>query len=130
MTETTPADGRITTERLDRGLAVGIDRPRKLHGFSPKMLGEPAAAVTELRRAPLARVLAAGAAPPPPVHGFPPALLAEPAAASTALERDQDAWVGVLFAEGATFPAGLALAPVAPIMRGPGSVFPVGMVDP
>jgi enoyl-CoA hydratase/carnithine racemase len=93
MTETTPADGRITTERLGRVLAVGIDRPRKLNGFSPKMLVELAAAFTEL-------------------------------------ERDQEAWVGVLFAQGANFTAGLELDTVAPIMRERGSVFPVGMVDP
>jgi enoyl-CoA hydratase len=86
-------DGRITTERLDRVLAIGIDRPKKLNGFSPKMLVE----------------------------------LAE---AFTALERDEGTWVGVLFAHGANFTAGLELDKVAPIMRERGSVFPVGAVDP
>jgi enoyl-CoA hydratase len=86
-------DGRITTERLDRVLAIGIDRPKKLNGFSPKMLVE----------------------------------LAE---AFTALERDEGAWVGVLFAHGANFTAGLELDKVASIMRERGSVFPVGAVDP
>ena len=88
-TDMAPPDGRITTERLDHVLAIGIDRPKKLNGFSPKMLVE----------------------------------LAE---AFTALERDEDAWVGVLFAHGAHFTAGLELDKVAPLMRERGSVFPVG----
>jgi enoyl-CoA hydratase/carnithine racemase len=92
-TDMAPLDGRITTERLDHVLAIGIDRPRKLNGFSPKMLVE----------------------------------LAE---AFTALERDEEAWVGVLFAHGAHFTAGLELDKVAPLMRERGSVFPVGTVDP
>jgi enoyl-CoA hydratase/carnithine racemase len=92
-TDTTPPDGRITMERLGRVLAIGIDRAKKLNGFSPKMLVE----------------------------------LAE---AFTAFERDEDAWVGVLFAQGAHFTAGLELDKVAPIMRERGTVFPVGSVDP
>jgi enoyl-CoA hydratase len=86
-------DGRISTERLDRVLAIGIERPKKLNGFSPKMLTE----------------------------------LAE---AFTTFERDQDAWVGLLFAEGANFTAGLELDKVAPVMRERGTVFPVGSIDP
>jgi enoyl-CoA hydratase/carnithine racemase len=93
MAEPAPADGRITTERIDRILAIGIDRARKLNGFSPKMLVE----------------------------------LAE---AFTALERDETAWVGVLYAHGANFTAGLELDKVAPIMRERGSVFPTGTIDP
>ena len=89
----TPPDGRIVSERLGRVLAIGIDRPKKLNGFSPKMLAE----------------------------------LAE---AFTALERDEEAWVGVLFAQGPNFTAGLELDKVAPIMRERGTVFPVGLVDP
>ncbi len=92
-TDITPADGRIASERLGRVLAIGIDRPKKLNGFSPKMLVE----------------------------------LAE---AFTALERDEEAWVGVLFAQGPNFTAGLELDKVAPIMRERGTVFPVGLVDP
>ena len=88
-----PADGRITTERLDRIFAIGIDRPKKLNGFSPKMLIE----------------------------------LAE---AFTAFERDEAAWVGVLYAHGANFTAGLELDKVAPFMRERGSVFPMGSIDP
>ena len=89
----TPADGRITTERFDRVFAIGIDRPKKLNGFSPKMLNEMAEAYT-------------------------------------AFERDDEAWVGVLFAHGANFTAGLELDKVAPVMRERGSVYPVGSVDP
>jgi enoyl-CoA hydratase/carnithine racemase len=50
--ETGPADGRITTERLDRVFAIGIDRPAKLNGFSPKMLIELAEAMTAFERDP------------------------------------------------------------------------------
>jgi enoyl-CoA hydratase/carnithine racemase len=88
-----PADGRITAERLDRIFAIGIDRPKKLNGFSPKMLIE----------------------------------LAE---AFTAFERDEAAWVGLLYAHGANFTAGLELDKVAPFMRERGSVFPMGSIDP
>ena len=92
-TDTVQPDGRITSERLGRVLAIGIDRAKKLNGFSPKMLVE----------------------------------LAE---AFTALERDEEAWVGVLYAQGAHFTAGLELDKVAPLMRERGSVFPVGAIDP
>lgn len=88
-----PDDGRITSTSLERVFAIGIDRPKKLNGFSPKML-------TEL------------------------------AVAFTAFEQDQGAWVGLLFAEGAHFTAGLELDKVAPVMRERGSVFPVGSIDP
>jgi enoyl-CoA hydratase len=88
-----PPDGRITTERLDRIFAIGIDRAKKLNGFSPKMLIE----------------------------------LAE---AFTAFERDDAAWVGLLFAHGANFTAGLELDKVAPLMKERGSVFPMGSIDP
>jgi enoyl-CoA hydratase/carnithine racemase len=43
-------DGRISTERLDRVLAIGIERPKKLNGFSPKMLTELAEAFTTFER--------------------------------------------------------------------------------
>src|SRR5258705_13854881 len=92
-TDTSAPEGRITSERLGRVVALGIERPKKLSGFSPKMLVE----------------------------------LAE---AFTALERDAEAWVGVLFAHGTHFTAGLELDKVAPLMRERGSVFPVGTVDP
>ena len=92
-TDMAPPDGRITTERLDHVLAIGIDRTKKLNGFSPKMLVE----------------------------------LAE---AYTAFECDEAAWVGLLFAQGANFTAGLELDKVAPFMRERGSVFPIGAIDP
>lgn len=92
MTET-PADGRITSDREGHLFLIGIDRPRKLNGFSPKMLTEMAEAFT-------------------------------------AFERDDNAWVGVLYAHGANFTAGLELDKVAPVMRERGSVYPVGSVDP
>jgi enoyl-CoA hydratase len=88
-----PPEGRITTERHEHVFAIGIDRPRKLNGFSPKMLVE----------------------------------LAE---SFTAFERDKAAWVGVLYAQGANFTAGLELDKVAPLMKERGTVFPVGSVDP
>ncbi|HJZ31497.1 MAG TPA: crotonase/enoyl-CoA hydratase family protein [Hyphomicrobiaceae bacterium] len=88
-----PDDGRITTVEIDRVFAIGIDRPNKLNGFSPKMLIELAAAYTSF-------------------------------------ERTQSAWVGLLFAEGANFTAGLELDKVAPVMRERGTVFPVGSIDP
>ena len=86
-------DGQITTERLGHVLLIGIDRPKKLNGFSPKMLIE----------------------------------LAE---AMTAFERDDDVWVGLVFAEGAHFTAGLELDKVMPFMRERGSITPAGSVDP
>jgi len=92
-TDTTPPDGRITTERQGRIFTIGIDRAKKLNGFSPKMLVE----------------------------------LAE---AYTAFERDEEAWVGLLFAHGANFTAGLELDKVAPFMRERGTVFPIGAIDP
>ena len=88
-----PSDGRITTERNGHVFLIGIDRPKKLNGFSPKMLTEMAEAFT-------------------------------------AFERDENAWVGLLFAHGANFTAGLELDKVAPVMRERGSVYPVGSVDP
>lgn len=88
-----PADGRITTAREGHVLLIGIDRPKKLNGFSPRMLVE----------------------------------LAE---AFTAFEHDADARVGLLYAEGKNFTAGLELDKVAPIMRERGSVTPSGLVDP
>lgn len=41
-------DGRITSEADGRILRIGIDRPAKLNGFTPKMQAELAAAYTEL----------------------------------------------------------------------------------
>jgi enoyl-CoA hydratase/carnithine racemase len=41
---TTDLDGRITAERQDRLYLIGLDRPRKLNAFTPRMLDELAAA--------------------------------------------------------------------------------------
>jgi len=87
------ADGRISTERHGRVLAIGIDRPRKLNGFSAKMLGELAAAFT-------------------------------------LLEGDDDAWVGLLYAHGANFTAGLELDKVAALLAQRAGIAPAGSVDP
>jgi enoyl-CoA hydratase len=92
-TDDASADGRITIERLEHVFAIGIDRPRKLNGFSPKMLVEMAEAYT-------------------------------------VFERDEGAWVGLLYAHGVNFTAGLELDKVAPIMRERGSVYPMGSIDP
>ncbi len=88
-----PADGRITTSRQGRVFLICIDRPKKLNGFSPRMLVE----------------------------------LAE---AFTAFETDAEAWVGLLYAEGKNFTAGLELDKVAPVMRERGALTPLGLVDP
>jgi enoyl-CoA hydratase/carnithine racemase len=45
-----PADGRIITERQGRVFLIGIDRPKKLNGFSPRMLTEMAEAYTAFER--------------------------------------------------------------------------------
>ena len=57
-------------------------------------------------------------------------MLIELAEALTAFERDEAAWVGLLFAHGANFTAGLELDKVAPFMRERGTVFPIGSIDP
>ena len=64
-------------------------------------------------------------------NSFTTDMLAELAAAYGELERDPDAWVGVLFAHGDHFTAGLDLAQVAPTLTG-GSGLPLaeGSVDP
>ena len=91
--DVSPADGRIMTERNGRVFLICIDRPKKLNGFSPKMLTELAEAMNRF-------------------------------------EADDEAWVGLLYANGAHFTAGLELDKVAPLMRERGSVTPLGAVDP
>ena len=63
-------------------------------------------------------------------NSFTTGMLAELAAAYGELERDPDAWVGVLFAHGDHFTAGLDLAQVAPTLNGSGLTYPEGSVDP
>jgi enoyl-CoA hydratase len=89
----TDSAGRITYERRDALALVGIDRPKKLNGFTPEMY----------------RALAD---------------------AFDALERDADARVGVLFAYGGNFTAGLQLDLFAPMMRRGESMIPANAIDP
>jgi enoyl-CoA hydratase len=49
-TDATPPEGRITRKREGHLMAIGIDRPKKLNGFSPEMLTGLAQAFTELER--------------------------------------------------------------------------------
>jgi enoyl-CoA hydratase/carnithine racemase len=48
--DATPAEGRITTERRGRLFLIGIDRPKKLNGFSPEMIRALAEAYTAFER--------------------------------------------------------------------------------
>jgi enoyl-CoA hydratase/carnithine racemase len=89
----TSTDGRITIETDGHVFLIGIDRPKKLNGFSPKMLIELAQAFDRM-------------------------------------EHDPDAWVGLVYAHGANFTAGLELDKVAPYIRERGSAYPLGLVDP
>lgn len=48
MVETSSDDGQIKVERRDNILLIGIDRPAKLNGFSPKMIEELGKAYVKL----------------------------------------------------------------------------------
>ncbi len=87
------SEGRISYERREALALIGIDRPRKLNGFTPAMYR----ALSE---------------------------------AFDALERDAEARVGVLFAHGGNFTAGLQLDLFAPMMRRGESMIPSGGIDP
>src|SRR5262249_25899957 len=63
-------------------------------------------------------------------NSFTTGMIAELAAAYGELERDPEAWVGVLFAHGDHFTAGLDLAQVAPSLNGGGLAFAEGSLDP
>ena len=89
----TPAEGRITTGRDGDLFLIGIDRPKKLNGFSLKMYRELVDA-----------------------YG--------------AMEKDDTARVGVLYAEGANFTAGLQLDQFAPLMARGEAASPAGGIDP
>jgi enoyl-CoA hydratase/carnithine racemase len=99
--KTAEPDGEILTRREGAIFLIGLNRPAKLNGFTPKML-------TEL------------------------------AAAYTAFERDAEARVAVLYAEGPHFTAGLDLPRVAPLMGGgkrnllrePGQIDPCNNLPP
>jgi enoyl-CoA hydratase/carnithine racemase len=87
------ADGRIVTEKRGLVFIIKLDRPKKLNGFSVKMIKELAAAYT-------------------------------------AFEQDDDAWVGLLCAEGPHFTAGLQLDQIGPYMARGESLWPDGAIDP
>lgn len=87
------ADGRIATDLRGHVFVITIDRPKKLNGFSVKMIRELAAAYTSL-------------------------------------EENDDAWVGLLCAEGAHFTAGLQLDQLGPYMARGETVWPEADVDP
>lgn len=53
---TPPAEGTITTERRGPLLLIGIDRPAKRNGFTPRMFRELGAAYTLLDDDPALRV--------------------------------------------------------------------------
>lgn len=95
MTATTPTppEGRITMQRDGHVLMIGIDRAKKLNGFSPQMLVQ----------------------------------LAE---AMTTLEKDDDAWVGLIYAEGGNFTAGLELDKVVAYQKEKNALYPDGTIDP
>lgn len=90
---TPPAEGTIRTERRGPLLLIGIDRPAKRNGFTPRMFRELAQAYT-------------------------------------LLDDDPDLRVGVLFAHGEHFTAGLDLPAIAPCMQKGEKLWPPGLVEP
>ena len=88
-----PAEGRITTGRDGEIFLIGIDRPKKLNGFSLKMYRELIDA-----------------------YG--------------AMEQDNAVRVGLLYAHGANFTAGLQLDQFAPLMARGEAAAPAGGIDP
>ncbi len=56
MNDTTPPEGTITTERRGPLLLIGIDRPAKRNGFTPRMFRELGAAYSLLDDDPALRV--------------------------------------------------------------------------
>lgn len=93
MADETPAEGRITTQLDGDVFVIGIDRPKKLNGFSLKMYRELVAAFT-------------------------------------AMEKEDAARVGLLYAHGANFTAGLQLDQFAPLMARGEAAAPAGGIDP
>ena len=45
-------DGQVKTEQRGHVLLIGIDRPEKRNGFTPKLFSELAAAYTRLEKTP------------------------------------------------------------------------------
>ena len=56
MNTPTPPEGRIVTEQRGAVLMIGIDRPAKLNGFTPRMFRELGEAYTLLDDEPALRV--------------------------------------------------------------------------
>ncbi len=90
---TEDTEGRITTGREGEIFLIGIDRPKKLNGFSLKMYRELIDAYTTM-------------------------------------EKDDTVRVGVLYAHGANFTAGLQLDQFAPLMAKGESAAQPGGIDP
>jgi len=67
---------------------------------------------------------------PSKLNAFTPAMYRALADAFSALERDDDARVGVVFAHGANFTAGLQLDLFAPMMQRGESMVPADAIDP
>ncbi|MGK2915627.1 MAG: crotonase/enoyl-CoA hydratase family protein [Porticoccaceae bacterium] len=86
-------DGQITSEKRGHILLIGIDRPEKFNGFTPKMFTELADAYARL-------------------------------------EADRDSRVGILFAHGEHFTAGLDLPKFANAMREGKAILPTNGIDP
>lgn len=86
-------DGSIDCETRGPVLLIGINRPSKRNGFTPKMFRELGEAYTRL-------------------------------------DDDAGLRVGVLFAFGDHFTAGLDLPTIAPLMRRGEKAVPLGLVDP
>jgi enoyl-CoA hydratase/carnithine racemase len=63
-------------------------------------------------------------------NGFTPTMMSQLAQAYTRLDDDADLRVGVLFAHGGHFTAGLDLPTMAPLMQRGERAFPTGLVDP
>lgn len=93
METTLPPEGTITTERRGALLLIGIARPAKRNGFTPRMFRELAQAYT-------------------------------------LLDDDATLRVGVLFAQGDHFTAGLDLPAIAPFMQRGEKLWPEGSVEP
>jgi enoyl-CoA hydratase/carnithine racemase len=86
-------EGSIDTEVNGHVLLIGINRPQKRNGFTPKMFEELGQAYTRL-------------------------------------DDEPDLRVGVLYALGDHFTAGLDLPTIAPLMRAGKKAVPLGLVDP
>lgn len=81
---------------------------------------------TELR----GRVFLIGIDRPAKLNGFSLKMLRELAEAYTAFEKNEEAWVALLYAQGPHFTAGLQLDQVGPAMQRGEELWPAGSIDP